>query len=52
MDFIELIKKANTVLIFALLVTTLTSGVYLIKRLRRPIDTVHVTVDSLRLHKK
>ena len=48
---IEFLKKINTVLIFVLLVATLSVGSYLIAK-RKPINTVHVSVDSLRLGKK
>jgi hypothetical protein len=52
MNPIEILKKTNTVLIFVLLVGTIFFGGYLIKRSREPIKTVHVTIDSLRIHKK
>lgn len=52
MNPIEFLKKINVVLIFVLLVATIFFGGYLIKKLRRPIDTVHVTVDSISIHKK
>ena len=40
------------VLVFVLLVAMLLAGAYLIKRSRQPISTVHVSVDSVRIHKK
>ena len=49
---IEFLKKINTVLVFVLLIATLSAVGYLIARLRKPIDTVHVSVDSLHLGKK
>ncbi len=49
---IEFLKKINTVLIFILLVGALAIGGYLALRLRKPIDTVHVSVDSISLNKK
>jgi len=52
MNFIEFLKKTNTVLVFVLLLGTLLVGGYLIVWSRRPIHTVHVSVDSLTLSKK
>jgi len=52
MNAIEFLKKANTVLVFVLLVGTLMVGGYLINRSRKPIDCVHVAIDSARMNKK
>ena len=52
MNPIELLKKTNTVLVFVLLVAVLIIVGYLVARLRKPINTVHVSVDSLHIGKK
>ena len=52
MTLIEFLKKSNTVLVFILLVTAIILAGYLILRLRNPINTVHVAVDSLHVGKK
>ena len=52
MNPFEILKKANTILIFILLVGAICTGGYLIKRLQKPMTTVHVSVDSVKLHKK
>jgi hypothetical protein len=52
MNPIEILRKTNTVLIFVLLVAALLLGGYLVIRSRQPINTIHVSVDSVRLHKK
>ena len=52
MKLIEVLKRTNTILVFLLLVTALSIAGYLIVRLQKPIDTVHVSVDSLHLGKK
>jgi len=52
MNLIELLKKTNTVLVFVLLVATILAGGYLIVKSRKPINTVHVSIDSVQLHKK
>ncbi len=49
---IEILKKTNTVLIFILLVAAISLAGYLIVRLRKPINMVHVAVDSLHVGKK
>jgi hypothetical protein len=48
----EFLKKTNTVLIFILLVGAITIAGYLIVKLQKPMDTVHVAVDSLHVGKK
>lgn len=52
MSPIEFLQKTNTVLIFILLVAAIVFGGYVVKRSRKPINTIHVTVDSVRIHKK
>jgi len=49
---IEFLKKTNTVLVFILLVIVITVAGYLIYRFRKPVNTVHVAVDSLHVGKK
>ncbi len=48
----EFLKKTNSVLVCILLVTAIFLAGYLILRLRKPINTVHVSVDSLHVGKK
>lgn len=52
MDPIDFLKKTNTVLVSVLLVAVILVGGYLIARSRMPLRTIHVSVDSLRFHKK
>jgi hypothetical protein len=52
MNPIELLKKANTVLVFVLLVGTILVGGYLINRSRMPTPCVHVAIDSARINNK
>ena len=52
MNPIEFLRNTNTVLVFVLLVATILVGGYLFVRSRQPIDTIHVTVDSMRINKK
>jgi hypothetical protein len=51
MNPIEILKKTNTVLIFVLLVATLCTGGYVVMRSRKPVTTVHIAVDSVRINK-
>jgi hypothetical protein len=52
MKLIEILKRANTALIFILLVTAIFLAGYLIVKLQKPITMVHVAVDSLHVGKK
>ncbi len=52
MNPIEFLKKTNTVLIFVLLIGALALGGYLFVKLRKPMNPIQVSVDSLRLGKK
>ncbi|MCX5787131.1 MAG: hypothetical protein NTX64_01285 [Elusimicrobia bacterium] len=49
---IEFLKNTNTVLVFILLVGTILVGGYLIVKSRNPINSIHVSVDSMSFHKK
>jgi hypothetical protein len=52
MKLIEYLKKTNVVLVFILLVTAIFLTGYLIVKLGKPMNSVHVSVDSLHLGKK
>ena len=52
MNPIDFLRKANIVLVFVILVAIILVGGYLIVKSRKPMNTIHVSVDSVRLHKK
>jgi hypothetical protein len=49
---IEFLKKANTVLVFILLVAAIVCGGYVVARLRHSKNTIPVSIDSVHIHKK
>jgi hypothetical protein len=49
---IDFLKKTNTVLLFVLLVSVIVGGGYLILRSQRPVNPIHISVDSVRVNKK
>jgi hypothetical protein len=52
MNLIEFLRKANTVLVFILLVAAILCGGYWIARSRKSNNAIPVSIDSVHLHKK